>query len=240
MNIYERLGEENRSSRRAVADVLQMLSSAVPFGSDQRAIIDVGMMKLPSGEAVGLVQFFFCTATKTYIVSLPTSKAFQAIRHGACRPEPFDVLLLNGASVDCNGNVHLKDGLRVRAVNVIPALLPLKPSELDWQIVHATVRAVGAEKRCYRRLTDRAPGRLRRLRQQSRPAVLRTALRNQRFLDCRALRGLSTLPLKELIYRLGEVDPELKNISGQKISHALRMFGMRVPAQRPRRARAAR
>jgi hypothetical protein len=125
---------------------------------------------------------------------------------------------LSGAKVAADGHVELLNGVCLRAVVVTPALLPLEPSPLDWRIVHATVAALKAEKRCYRRLTDTGP-----------PHGL--------FLDCSELSALRTPPLKELLYRIKEVDLELNEVSSQKVSNALRMFGVRIPAPRPRRAR---
>jgi hypothetical protein len=240
MPAYEILDQASRSSRRGIADMLEVLRNKASFGDGDCALIDIGRMKLPSGEAMGLVQIFFSTPVKTYIVSLPTAIHFKAIRDGASRPETFEIFRLDGAKVDCSGRVQLNDGSRLRAVTVIPAVLPLEPSELDWRIVHATVRAIGAEKRCYRRLTDRAPARFRRLRQHGRSRLLRKTARGRWFLDCGALRGLRTPPLKELVYRLMQQDPALKKVSGQKISDALRMFGVRIPASRPRRTGARR
>jgi hypothetical protein len=235
MPLYEALAEDSRMRRRTIADGLEVLREKAGFGINDHALVRIAQMTLPSAKVVGLVQLWFETPTKTFIVSMPTAIEFKAMPDGASRPETFEIFLLDSATVDYHGHVQLNDGSRLRAVTVIPTLLPLEPSELDWRIVHATVRAIGAEKRCYRRLTDKAPGRFRRLRQHSRSRVLRRTLRDQSFLDCRALRGLRTPPLKELIYRLAAANPELKKISGQKISDALRMFGVRIPASRPRR-----
>jgi hypothetical protein len=238
MSVYQRLAEETRSSRRTISDVLDVVSRQAWFENSHRATMNVGPMKLPSGEVVGIVQVLFCAAETTYIVSLPTAMAFEAICDEDSRREKYCIFRLDGATFNCNGHVYLKDGVRLRAVTVLPALLPLEPTALDWRIVHATVSAIGAEKRCYRRLTDRPPRRFGRLQRQSRPRLLRRTARDQWFLDCRALRGLRIPSLKEMIYRLRKLDPQLSSVSGQKIADALRMFGMRIPATRPRRASA--
>ena len=59
--------------------------------------------------------------------------------------------------VDGIGKVVLADGTNLRAVEVIPAYLPLEPSELDRRIVRHAISMIGAEQRCYRRLGDGLP-----------------------------------------------------------------------------------
>ena len=80
--------------------------------------------------------------------------------------------------MDGNGKVALLDGTNLRAVEVIPAHLPLEPSELDWRIVHYTISIIGAEKRCYRHLGDGLPARFQGL------------IPDRRFLDCSTLSDL--------------------------------------------------
>lgn len=218
MSRHQRLAENFRSSRRTIADVIDILANQAGFATGHLATIDVGAMQLPSMRIVGVVQVFYRTTDTTYIVSLPTSSTFHAVRAEAARREEFCILDLSGAKVGADGHVELLNGVRLGAVVVTPALLPLEPSPLDWRIVHATVAALKAEERCYRRLTDTGP-----------PHGL--------FLDCSELSSLSTPPLKELLYRVWEVDPTLNTVSGQKVSNTLRMFGLRIPAPRPRRAR---
>ena len=234
--LFVRLAEDKRTSRRSISDVLEVLTSRAAFGSTDHAVLAVGPMKLPSGQGVGLVQILFATPIKTYIVSLPTATGFNAVCSGSrsSRPEKFDIFLLDGATINYDGQVQLKGGVRLRAVTVIRAQFALKPTELDWRIVYATVMAIGAEKRCYRRPTDRTPRRLRCRRKQSRRHLLRKCLGDQLFLDCRALRGLRIPSLKRLIHRLISLNPGFANISDQKIANTLRMFGIRIPTHRQR------
>jgi hypothetical protein len=211
MSTYERLAEEDRLLRRTLADALEVLCKRAGFYSSHQATIAVGGLRLPSGQVVGLTQLLFRTSAKTYVVSLPTAVKFQAIAAEASRVETFDVFRLDGAIVESDGLVHLADGTQLRAVKVIPAPLPLQPQDLDWRIVHATVKAIGAEKHCYRRLTDAF---------------------SEEFVDCAKLRDLSPPSRKKLIYLIAKVDPELGKVSGQKIADTLWMFGIRRPVRR--------
>jgi hypothetical protein len=56
-----------------------------------------------------------------------------------------------------------------------------------------------------------------------------------RFINCGALEGLELPSLKYLAAQIGKKDPTLKRLSHQKIADALRKFGMRIPASRPRK-----
>jgi hypothetical protein len=236
---YERLAEDTKSSRRTIADAVDVLCSQAGFAWRDHATIHVGQMRLPSTETVGLIQILFSTPQKIFIVALPASTKLQATGDQDTSPKTFDVMRLHHATVDVDGVIHLPDGIKLKAAEVRPHRLPLNPTALDWRIVHATVKALNAEKRCYRRPTDRLPKRLRRLRPFPRPRLLRRSLQNFLFLDCSALPGLRVPALKELAYRLREVDPFLKAASDQKIASALRTFGIRIPRPRPRRATTA-
>ena len=113
------------------------------------------------------------------------------------------------------------NGAVLRAVEVIPAKLPLKPSDLDWRIVHHVVSIIHAEDRCYRSL-----------REHAKPKCLDVPgemIPDTRFLDCSALDGLKLPSLKHLAKQIGKKDPALKRLSRQKIADALRKFGMRIP-----------
>jgi hypothetical protein len=48
----------------------------------------------------------------------------------------------------------LADGRSVRAVQILPAQMFYKPSDLDWQIIRYTIASQKAEASCYRALKD--------------------------------------------------------------------------------------
>jgi hypothetical protein len=161
MRHYERLAEQDRLSRRTIVDALEVLREFAGFQADDLAKIRIALLKLPSADVVGLFDLEFATPPqdKTYLVSLPSSARFHAARTGASRPDRFDIARLDRAVVDGIGKVVLADGTNLRAVEVIPAYLPLEPSELDRRIVRHTISMIGAEQRCYRRLGDGLPAR---------------------------------------------------------------------------------
>jgi hypothetical protein len=136
MRHYERLAEQDRLSRSTIVDALEVLRQLAGFTDDDRAVIRIGPFRLPSGELVGLVDILFEAASqaKICVVSLPTASQFMAIRPGYSRRDRFDIARLDGTAVDGAGKVVLADGRRLRAVEVMPAHLPLEPSELDWRI----------------------------------------------------------------------------------------------------------
>jgi hypothetical protein len=221
---YERLSEESRNSRRTVADVLEVLRESAGFTDADRATINIGLLQLPSGDIVGLVQIFFEAHDneKVFIVSLPTSAQFQAKRPGSSQRELFEIERLDGAVVDGAGNISLTDGVTLRAVEVVPARLPLEPSELDWRIIHQAISVLGEEGRCYRNLANGLP------------APFRDMVPASRVLDCSTLSDLPVGMLKEIAYAIAGT-PGFENVSHQKISDALKKFGIRRPTPRPRR-----
>jgi hypothetical protein len=221
------LCEEQRNHRFTVSDAIDVLPKSAGFGDDDFAEIRIGRMRLPSREVVGLPNVFFRSDAlgTTLVVSLTTSAQFKAKRQGEVDARLFSIFELDGAKVDNNGSVRLSDGTVLRAVEVIPAKLPLKPSDLDWRIVHHVISIIGAENRCYRSLREHAKPRCLDLPEDIVPEI--------RFIDCSALKGLELPSLKYLAWEIAKKHPTLKKLSHPKIAYALRTFGMRIPARRP-------
>ncbi|MGY4234730.1 hypothetical protein ACVIIW_003677 [Bradyrhizobium sp. USDA 4449] len=215
---YQWLQQDQCDKRRGIADVIDLLHAEAVFDAPDTGEIRVGALRLPSDDIVGLIIASFArTADEiTFIVSLPTSAQFRAKRRGSTEIETFAISQLDGASFDSRGNVELRDGTRLRAVEVIPSKLPYHVTELDWCILHHVIVFLGAESDCYR-----YPIRF----EQPRDA-----------LDCSALPALKRrIPLlKQIRFYIAEREPALKNLSEQKIADTLRMFGMRIPARRTR------
>jgi hypothetical protein len=184
---YERLCEEGRISRRTMADAIEVLHEKAGFGDNDRAEISIGLLQLPSAEVVGLVQIIFGPqiSDKAYVVSLPTSKQFQAYRTNARQRVCFDIAELDGAELDGTGKVLLANGIALRTVEVIPARLPLKPTKLDWRIIHYTLSIIGAA-HCYRYWGYGLPPQLQEM------------VADLRIVDCGTFGGL-TLPLLKVL-----------------------------------------
>jgi hypothetical protein len=224
MSEFQRLFEENRSSRRTIADAIEVLRQTCDFNSHDRAEIRIGPLRLSSGDVVGLVdvQFEVPVRDKVFIVSLPTSARFRANCGGASQRGCFEIDRLDGAVVASDGNVLLKDGATLSAVVVIPTPVLHDPTELDWRIVQLTVAMIKAENHCYRSLRTGVP----QPQQDMVPDVRR--------LDCSKLYGLDLPPLKEIALYIRKQDWTLRKLATQKVADALRKFGMRVPKPRPR------
>lgn len=225
----ELLRDKERNHRFTVADAIDVLSTSAGFGDDDDAEIRVGGMSLPSHDMVGLVNVFFdsCALGKTLVVSLATSAEFRAKHQNEADERTFSIFELDGAKVDNNGIVRLSDGVVLRAVEVVPAKLPLKPSDLDWRIVHYVISIAGAEDRCYRSLREHAKPRCLGLPEEMIPDI--------RFIDCSALAGIELPSLRYLAQQIAKKDSTLKRLSRQQIADTLRKFGMRIPVSRPRR-----
>jgi len=137
-------------------DALDVMRSIPDFAKAARATISVNLLRLPSGDVVGLVDVKYLgpVPEMVCIVSLPTSSEFRAVRRTSSKREYFEIGRLDGSTVDDMANVLLSDGTALRSVEVVPASLPLDPSSLDWRIVRHTISMIGAEQRCYRGLSD--------------------------------------------------------------------------------------
>jgi hypothetical protein len=229
MQRHEWLREAERNRRVTVSDAIEVLAQSGAFGGGDVAEIQVGGICLPSGKVVGLtnVSFNNDALDKTLVVSLATSAQFNAKRQGESAARTFSIFELDGATVANDGSVRLSDGTILRAVEVIPANLPLKPSELDWRIVRHVIRIIGAEGRCYRSLREHAKPRCLDLPHDIIPDI--------RFIDCSALKGLELPSVKSLVAQIAKIDPALKNLSRQTTANALCKFGMRIPASRPQK-----
>jgi hypothetical protein len=215
---YKRLREEGRTLRRTIADAIEVLRQDARFKDTDRARIQVGGLRLPSQETVGLVGVLFDSLDeRTFIVSLPTSGEFRAKRPGHSKADIFDIFELDDAIVDGNCAIQLRDGTVVRAVEVVPALLPHIVTETDLSIVHQTIELVGAKDETRYRF----------------PADLK--LLPADGLDCGTLPSLQDrIPLlKRIKAHIEDHEPSLKGISEQQISDSLQKFGMRIPKKRP-------
>ena len=221
MRSYEILGQASQSSRRTIADALAVLEAEAAFGEDDTAQIRIGHLQLPSGETVGLVLVVFdmpCT-DKGYAVPLPTATQLYA-DHGSSRRVLFDVGLFDEAVADGKGNVFLTTGETLRAVEVVPARLPLKPTDLDWRIVHATVECVEKKQSCYRGLRSS-------LKEEDLPIAFMVP--DIDILDFTKMRDLVVPSLDSIAAQLAERIRRERAPSPQKIADTLADFGMRFP-----------
>jgi hypothetical protein len=225
MSAYEVLGQREWKRRRTVADAIEVLHKDAGFEGGDRAEIRLGPMRLPSGDIVNLVGIFFESVVhqKTFIVWLPTAVHFRAILNDHSVIDQFDIGRLEEAVLDEAGNVELRDGTLMRAVDIIPARLPYEPSGLDWTIISLTISRLGAQNKCSystEGLFSEHP--------DHDPYI--------GLIDCNKLAGLSIPELKVIKGYIEDREPRLATLSAQKISDTLRKFGMRIPVARPRRA----
>ena len=222
MSEYEVLGEKEWKKRRTIADAIDVLQKSVGFDGDDRGQIQLGRMRLPSGDVVSLTWVSFESAAhrKTFIVKLPTALKFKATSQDELLID--DIGRLEGATLDEKGNVELQDGTLMRAVEITPALLPYEISSLDRAIVALTISQMNALDIC-----SYSSGGVFLDHSKDDPDV--------GFIDCSKLTDLNVPILKVIKGHIADRAPELATVSEQKIADALRKFGMRIPAKRTRR-----
>ena len=219
MKEYKHLAEADRNLRRTAMDAVEVLRNEVGFQDDDQAEFQIGLMRLASGNLVGLVEIHFddLTGKVVYRVSLPTSTHFHAIPHGFPVRRRFEIARLSHAKIDGYGLIWLNDGSELRALEIEPAHLPLEPSGLDWRIVHLTLECVNARD-CYRGA------------QEGVPPDLRDMVPDLHFLDFARLSDLVLPPLKDIADYIAK---KHRKVSGQQIANSLRKFGIRHPQDRP-------
>jgi hypothetical protein len=215
---YARWQEERRTSRRTVADALDVVGQDLAPNEVLRAQIRIGPLLLPSGKWTALVDVVF--PDLGCIVSLPTSSRFRALSDTNSRHQLFEISLLDDAEVCADGSVQLADGSRLRAVEVIPTRLPYEPSDRDERILRHVISLTGSD-HCYRSIREGLP------------EHLQPQVPDLRALDYSRVRTIQAPPLKVIKAYIEDHDPELR-VSNQKIADALATFGVRVPRPRPR------
>ena len=211
-----RLREEERMSRRTVADALEVVRNERP--GEQVVVsgrVDIAMIELPSKERTALIDVVFPELDCR--VSLPTSAWFSARPETKRGRQEFDVSRLQDAVVTADGVVILSDGTPLRAVEVVPTHLPYHPSELDERILRAVIAMTKAD--CFRNLRDDLPQRY------------RDQVPDWWVLDYGRLHTIKAPQLKAIQGYIEDKYPDLK-VSLQKISDALKMFGIRIPRRR--------
>ena len=210
---------------RSVSEAMRLFRAKAGFSKGDRARVEMGLLRLPSGHLVGVAEIVFVSTSNKTIFKVPLEFAarFRAIRHGFLGFEEYDIARLGNAEIDDDGLVHLTDGMDLESVELLSAPMLIEPSDTDWRIVHLALAVIEGGDRCYRSLREGLP-----------PAQAE-AVPDQRCLDCARLAHLVLPPLKVIAIDVRQKDPTLK-VTEQKIADALRKFGARVPSPRPRRS----
>jgi hypothetical protein len=227
---HVRLDADGRDARSKISDAITDLRAGAKFGEHDMATICVGVLRLPSVHEVGLVEVLFEApwVDTIYRVPLRTAARFFGRLKNAGKDSGkkvnHDIIRLNRAKVDSRGTVTLADGTVLFAVEVSTAPEMTHPTELDWRIVHASLKVIPGGEHCYQSPAEGAP------------FAIPEVVANERVLDCHSLRFLRPPPLKDIIAGVRRADPSLtkEKASNQKIADALRKFGLRVPTPRPR------
>jgi hypothetical protein len=215
MQPYVRLREERRTSRRTIADALEVVRQESGLDDIGRAHVKIHLLRLASGQCPALVDVVFSDLGCG--VSLPTSSKFKA-RGTNARQQKLEISRLDCAEICPDGSVLLADGTWWRAVEVVPTLLPYEPSKLDEKILGHVISQTKADY-CYRSIREGVPEHLREM------------VPDIRVLDFSRVRMIKAPQLKMIRGYISDHERELR-VSNQKIANALAMFGIRVPRRR--------
>jgi hypothetical protein len=217
MQQYVGLDEDGRTQRRTVADALEVVRQRLGVDEITRAEIRLAPFALPWGGSTAAVVVLF--PDLGYWVSLPASDRARA--NTGRQRQVFEIALLEGAEICPDGSALLKDGRRLRAVEVEPTGLH-KPSALDERILWYVI-ALTESWHSYRNFREDLPQDL----QHQVPDLY--------VLDYSRVLTINAPLLKVIQGYIEQNDPQLR-VSGQKIADALARCGVRVPRRRPRKA----
>jgi hypothetical protein len=225
MRRSERILDEEKNARRTIADAINVLHKHASFGEQNHAIIRVDALPLPSYQNVAQVHAVFENLPRdvTYFVWLPSASKFKARRDGRPGHEIFAIFELGGATIHSDGTVLLTDHRRLRAVEVVPELLPDDLTDLEWRILHRTIQYMGIGDRVYRSYWEGLD------------THLQEGLPDQRGLDFSRLAGLDVPLLKQIQGYIEDNDTPARTPSPETIAVTLKKCGMRIPASRFRR-----
>ena len=213
-----RLREDCRTNRRTVADAREVIREQLGSDYTGAAHFRITPFNLPSGEWTALVDIVF--PELGYCVSLPSSSRFKARRETSQSREEFEILRLAGAEICPDGSVRLAESLHLRAVEVIPTVLPYELSKTEERIL---AHVIVSTKRfhCFRWVRDDLP------------PHLRDQVPDLCALDYSRLHTIPPRLLKQITAHIKEHDPDFA-ASPQKIADTLAKCGIRVPVRRPR------
>ena len=122
MQPYVRLQEQRRTSRRTIADALEVVRQEFGLDDIGPAHVRIDPLRLPCGQCTALVDVVFSDLGCG--VSLPTSSQFKARSATSSRQQEFEIFRLDGAEICPDGSVLLADRTGWCAVEVVPTLLP--------------------------------------------------------------------------------------------------------------------
>jgi hypothetical protein len=216
---YVRLQEGRRTSRRTVADAIDVVRQVLGLNEIPRGQFEIGPLQLPSSKWTALVNVVF--PDLSCVVSLPTAARFRARKGLSSQQTELEISQLDHAEVCSDGSVLLLNGTRLRAVEVVPTRLPYEPSTLEERILRHLISLTSAESDCYRSIREGLP------------EHLQYQVPDFRTLDYSRVRKIQAPLLKVIRGHIEDNDPDLK-ASNQKIADALATFGVRVPKRRLR------
>lgn len=214
---------------RALIDAVDKLIGYAGISEDSNAVIETGLMHLPSGETTHLITLEGCSRNgHAWRIALPPSNEMRASNTFSVR-QLYDVSRLEGATVDPYGNVALSDGTQIHAVEFLPTRLHYQLTNLEKTIIRHVIRSLGKQERYrpYQNLGAEGPY------QRYRPEEW---LKHTGGVDYSVLPDLELPPLNVLEQQLAKLFPSLKR---QTMTLALFKAGIPLPPRSRKRKRAA-
>jgi hypothetical protein len=206
---------DGRGTTRSLSDALNKLQEVGGLSENGNVLIQAVKVELPDGRAPGLVLVTPADPGPKgrWTVLMPSALKFSASSTVGERQE-FAIEDLHQGISDPDGNVQLRDGTFMHAVELKPESLHYSLDKEDEEILCAAIRALKAEHRCFRPLHERLPELI--------------------VLDYARVAELGREPQPSLKDIHRKVLKEIPDLSRQKLTRVLAIAGLRRPRSGPR------
>jgi len=113
---------DGRATLSTLADALAKLQELGALADEDHAQIRTIPMRLPDGGTAAIVEIIPRVARPRRSILMPSSTGFTA-KDTLGAQHRYEIGRLDGAIGDADGNVQLRDGVYVHAVELVPARL---------------------------------------------------------------------------------------------------------------------
>ena len=147
---------DGRKTMRTLADALAKLEELGALAAYGEVEIGLTLLGLPDGRVVGSVNVAASQGEARWRVMMPAAVEATA-KDTLGAPVRLDIERLHGAVADPDGNVQLRDGTYVHALELVPVHLTERLTVEQEEILGHAIRFLEAERECFRSVHESVP-----------------------------------------------------------------------------------
>jgi hypothetical protein len=206
-SLLSELTFDGRKSLRSIVDALEKLRELGGLQGEGNIECRTLRIELPNARVSGVVCVIGPRQDdgRRWIIRMPSADKFSAISTTKVR-QTFEIGLLNGAIIDQDGNVSLRNGQHVHGIHLTPVPVHYDFDSTEHAIVWHALRLLGKLDDCWRSVDENLL-----------PGIKR--------LDYSAIRNIRVQGRKQLLY---DVCRDI-GVSGSFVAKTLAAAGMRGP-----------